>query len=317
MNLELLLKNTPFLGTAFLLALLIAFFWLAFYYHSSKKLTTPQTFLLRIFFLGMGIAIVAAFLERGILANFFPKEISFIFCQGKTIRTPDECLFIFIFSSLFIALPEEFLKFIFFRKLILPSAKLNQIIDGIKSGIVLGLGFGTIENMVIFFTYLSGYSSVSPITIANLFLMRLLVPTLAHSIYGGIMGYYLSLAKFHKIFQQRFLWQGFLTSFFLHSLFNFLIFTPLVLLTALLLIFTLLILLKWYSDRENFQLMLKKQSINLNPPLLTEPQEMQALISKNLPKFGLLKHLGICPFCFKKLKIVKGRCSYCGRPISF
>jgi len=181
MNLELLLENLRFLETAFLLAFFIAFFWLAFYYHSSKKLTTPQTFLLKIFFLGMGIAIVAAFLERGVLTNFFPKGISFIFSQGKAIRTPDEFLSILIFSSLFIAFPEEFLKFIFFRKLILPSAKLNQIIDGIKSGIVLGLGFGTIENMVIFFTYLSGYSSVSPITIANLFLMRLLVPTLAHS----------------------------------------------------------------------------------------------------------------------------------------
>jgi len=126
MNLELLLENLRFLETAFLLAFFIAFFWLAFYYHSSKKLTTPQTFLLKIFFLGMGIAIVAAFLERGVLTNFFPKGISFIFSQGKAIRTPDEFLSILIFSSLFIAFPEEFLKFIFFRKLILPPAQSTE-----------------------------------------------------------------------------------------------------------------------------------------------------------------------------------------------
>lgn len=311
-----LLENISFLAVAALLAILATLFWLVFYYNLSKKLTTSQNFLIKLFLLGVGVGVIAGILELEVLVNFLPEKILSVFEQEKTISTFYNLLFVFTVSFLFIALPEELLKFMFFKKVILPSYHLNQIIDGVKLGIVFGLGFGTLENAFIFWGQLSSFSGFT--SVLSLFLMRLLVPTLAHSLYGAIMGYYLSLAKFYKLFQSRFLWQAILAPFLFHGFFNFLLFTPLTFSVAFLLISTLLIVLKWYLDRENFQIMLSKEELTkeITPPIFTEPQEMQALISKNLPKFYFLKKFGICPFCFKKLKIINGKCSYCERAIS-
>lgn len=311
-----LLENLSFLGIAILLAFLATIFWLAFYYNLSKKLTTSQNFLIKILILGIGTGVITGILEVGFLTNFLPEKILSIFGQEKIIFTLSELLSVLTASFLFIALPEELLKFLFLKKAIFRSPHLNQTIDGVKIGIVLGLGFGTIENTFIFFKQLPNFSGLP--SILTLFLMRLLVPTLAHSLYGAVMGYYLSLAKFYKIFQQRFLWQAIMVPFLLHGFFNFLLFSPFMFLVAFLLISTLLIVLKWYLDRENFQIMLSKEpSKKISPPTFTESQEMQALIFKNLTKFQFLKKFGICPFCFKKLEIIKGNCSYCERSISY
>lgn len=311
------LENLSYLTVSLFLALLAAFLWLIFYYYLSEKLTTSQISLLKIFIFGMIAALFAVFFEKGILPYFTPEKIDYILNQEIFVFNLEETFLIFIITFILVALPEEIIKFFFLKTLIFKSKSFDQIIDGIKFGIVFGLGFGTIENIFFFF---SQFSSVlfDVYTVLNLFLMRFLVPTLAHSIYGGIMGYFLSLAKFYRIFQTTFFWKALIIPFLIHGIFNYLLFTPFNLIVAFLLIFTLLTLLKWYLDRQNFQIMISKMKPNsFIPPILSEPEEMQALLFKNLPKFHLLKKFGICPFCFKKLKIIEKKCSYCNHSISF
>jgi len=300
---------------AFGLAALANFFWLFFWHHYSKKYTTPRKLLLKAFFLGILAAIFAAIFEKAILAGTLPRELLAILEHERTFADTQEILLIFGIVFFLIAVPEELLKFLFLRATLFVSKDFNQIIDGVKFGIVLALGFALVENLYFF----SKQIIAAPLNIRGLlvlFLFRLFIPTLAHALYGGILGYYFGLARFYKIFRKSFLWQGILVVVALHTFFNFLTLTPFNIFIYLLLIATLLLVMKWYTDRQNFQTFITQKPLRqVYPPIFTERKEMNALISIliGFNKKALLK-IGLCPFCFKKLKkSFDKKCLYCGK----
>ncbi len=312
---DFLVENFPAILAALGLAVLANFFWLFFWYHYSKKYTTPRKLLLKAFVLGILAAVFAAILEKAILSGILPGELLAILEHEKTFADAEEIILVFGIVFFLIAVPEELLKFLFLRVTIFVSKDFNQIIDGVKFGIVLALGFALVEN----FYFLSKQVVAAPLDIRGLlvlFLFRLFIPTLAHSLYGGILGYYFGLARFYKIFRRNFLWQGMLIVIVLHTFFNFLTLTPFNIFIYFLLIGTLLIIMKWYTDRQNFQIFASQQPPRqVYPPIFTERKEMNALISI-LIGFNkkILSKLGLCPFCFKRLKIsFDKKCLYCGK----
>lgn len=299
---------------SFLLATIATLFWLYFWYSYSKKYTTPRRFLLKAGILGILVAIFSALLEKVILAKIFPGALFLTFVPQKTLPFPNQFLLTFGIAFFLTALPEELLKFLILKFFLFNSRYFNQIIDGIKFGLVLGLGFALVENSYFFFQHLTFSSGIGG-SFFYLFLFRFFITTLAHSLYGGILGYYFGLSQFYKIFKNIFLWQGFLTVVIFHTFFNFLILTPLNLFTFLLLIFTLILVMKWYNERRNFQLALAQASFQkIRPPLFTEPREIQALIAQGTgSNFRILKKIELCPFCFKKVPREGKICHYCGQ----
>ena len=299
------------------LAGIATFFWLGFWFHYSEKYSIPRKLLFKALLLGIIAASFVALIERVIFISWLPKDVLSILFQEKSIQSMREILLIFSIVFFFIAIPEELLKFLFFKTAFFNSPQFDQIIDGMKFGLVLSLGFALVENIYIFFHHFNLYLfELKDIVI--LFSVRFLIATLAHSLYGGILGYYFALAKFYKIFRKIFLIQGIFAVIIMHTLFNFLLLTPFYPLLSCFLIVALLVVMRWYTDRMHFQVLItKKPLLFLSPPILVEKKEMQALISIGHFNFKILTKFGLCPFCFKRIKKGDEICRYCHRSLSF
>lgn len=311
-----LTENFLILLAAFGLAVLASLFWLIFWYHYSERYTTPRKLLLKALILGVVAAIFVALIERIIFIGWFPEDILAILYQERTIETLGEILLVFSIVLFFIALPEELLKFLFFKTALFNSPEFNQIIDGVKFGLVLGLGFALAENTYVFFNGLASHL-LNLRSFLILFFLRLLLTTLAQSLYGAILGYYFGLAKFYKIFQRLFLTQGILTVVIMHNIFNFFTLTPFSLLIFVFLVTTLIVVMKWYTDRRNFQIIIAHRlPAELAPPILTEKKEMEALVSISTNfNLKILKKIGLCPFCLKRIKKEEKICLYCHQKV--
>ena len=295
---------------------LAVIFWIVFWYFYSRKKTTPLKMLVLSFILGIVSAIIAGIFEKEIIANLFGSKIYLV---DKNIYPKSfDGLVLLVVSIFFLtALPEEILKFFAFKIFLFKSNKFDQIIDGIKFGIFIGLGFALVENSYLLFHQLEISNFYLDWSFFYLFIPRFLITTLVHSLYGGVIGYYFGLGKFYKVFRSIFLWQGFLIVLFIHSTFNFLILTPFNILTFILILFVLIILFKWYNDRKNVQVKISKGLFNEKKPIFSGKKEIQALIAKETnSNFRIVKDLGFCPYCFGKIKKGETVCPHCGRKLN-
>jgi len=113
------------------------------------------------------------------------------------------------------ALVEEFVKYLAVRAKAYNSRNFSETIDGIVYGVAAGLGFATVENVL----YVFGFGTVST-AIARAFLS---VPS--HAAYGGIMGFYLGLAKsqgdgLSKQNERTLIVRGLIIAIVLHGLYD-------------------------------------------------------------------------------------------------
>ena len=92
-----------------------------------------------------------------------------------------------IMPFLFVALPEEFAKFLVVKKVAYDHSKFNEIMDGITYCIVASMGFAAFENINYTFQFGIGTG-----------IMRAFTAVPAHALFSGIMGYYIGVAKFTK-----------------------------------------------------------------------------------------------------------------------
>ncbi len=292
-------------------------FWLYFWYHYSKKFTTPRWLLFKAGVFGVFAAIAAALLEKLVIGNIFSQDVFFLF-EGKMPFTALQNFLMMFGTAVFLtALPEEILKFFILRFSFFKSDHFNQIIDGIKFGLMIGLGFAFVENWYFFFTKMRNLQFGQE-NLFLLFFFRFFITTLAHSLYGAIMGYYFGLARSYKIFKTIFLWQGFVAVVGFHAFFNFLALTPLNILSFVILIGILIFAMKWYTDRKNLQVAISlRLDEKTKTPIFSGQKEMQALIAEGTnSNFRLVEKIGLCPYCFKRLKDKNGQCHYCGRRIN-
>ena len=303
--------NIPF---ALLLAIVPTIFWLAFYFLYSKKFTTPRKKLFKLLSFGLLVALVAAALELAVF-KILPADYSFMLSRTESVSALNinDILAVFVIMFFFVAPLEEGLKYFVLRKTVFPSPKVDQIIDGIKLGVVLGLGFATIENAYYFW---QAMPIDNYLQFGLLFAFRLLIATLAHSLYGGIMGYYIALAKFHKTYKNEFLIKGFVTVALIHGIFNFASFLQQTFFSITLLAITLLFVMKWYQDRFHFQSLAGKEFAGSFPPFLSERHEIEGVLFKNNVTYKVIRKLKFCPFCLKRRKKDQTYCSYCGKQLS-
>ena len=119
-----------------------------------------------------------------------------------------------VFYSAFLeaGIPEELSKFIIFMILIWHDRNFDEYFDGIVYATFIGLGFACVENIEYVFSYGFGTGVV-----------RALISVPGHFLFGVLLGYFLSLAKFHPEKRGRYILMGLLSAMVAHGLFDWLL----------------------------------------------------------------------------------------------
>lgn len=204
-----------------IIALIPGFFWLWFYSRKDKN-PEPRKLIIKVFLWGMAITIPAIAFE-------FAAEFFIPFTQSSNF-------IIIIVSSLFIVAPiEEYLKYYVIKKVAYNSPAFDEPIDGIIYGVVAGLGFATLENILVIMA--EGQNAI---------ILRFATATLMHAITAGLIGYYLSLIKFTKRTKKEkrnLIIQGLLIAILIHGLYNIIVSLQTVIALATLVVFLIVIFL--------------------------------------------------------------------------
>ncbi|MBZ5856359.1 PrsW family intramembrane metalloprotease [Flavihumibacter profundi] len=185
---------------AFALAPGIAIMW--FIYLKDRYDREPLLALVKSFFLGMLATIPAIILQ--LTGNYFLKQILPV--SGWN--------YYFFFSFFVVALSEEFCKFAMVRMYAYPRPFFNEPFDGIIYGVMVAMGFATLENI--------GYVMQNGIGTA---FARMFLSVPAHATFGVFMGYYIGLARFTHNRNSNFLiLRGLLLAILFHGLFDLFLF---------------------------------------------------------------------------------------------
>ena len=116
-------------------------------------------------------------------------------------------------------IPEEFSKFLIFMALIWWDKNFDEYMDGIVYATFIGLGFACIENVM----YVFGAASESIGSGVSTGVVRAILSVPGHFLFGVVMGYFLSLAKFNKKWRFVHLMSGLLLAMLVHGLFDWLL----------------------------------------------------------------------------------------------
>lgn len=299
------------------LAVLPTIFWIIFFYFFSRQKTISRSSLSILFLLGMASVIIALLLER-IVFYFLPNDFVGILFGSHPLGSFKDAIIIFFLSFFVIAFIEEIIKFEVFYTITSRTKTCDQIIDYIKLGIAVGLGFATAENVYYFFAY--HWDQL--FTITTVFILRFSLTTLAHILYGAVLGYYLGHAACNKIREKTFVRKGIMASILLHGFFNFLVFTGTAFYNVILLLIILGVLMKWFHDRRLFEKIITEPSFPsslIEKPIMAEPVEIESFfcvkVMNSAQKRVMLKDINFCPYCLAKIEPGVGFCPNCEKQI--
>lgn len=191
-------NGTPGLIPLLIVSFLPGILWVWFFYRKDKNQPEPVSLVIKAFIYG-AISVFPAALAEAPFRQFISDGTPGI---GR----------LFIISILVIGLVEETAKFIAVKLAVYDHAEFDEIIDGIIYAVSAGLGFAAVENLF--------YSARFGITVG---LFRAFITDLAHASFSGIVGYHMSLAKFHGKNTFLVLGKGLITAIGLHGLYDFLI----------------------------------------------------------------------------------------------
>ncbi len=143
------------------------------------------------------------------------STIPAIFFQSffKHLENPNSLLGTAIFAFCIVGLSEELSKYFLLRRFIYPQKDFNEPIDGIVYGVMVGLGFATLENvMYVLNAGENGFSTA---------LGRAFTAVPAHAAFGVLMGAYVGLAKFIPQKRWAFTFTGISLAVFFHGAYDF------------------------------------------------------------------------------------------------
>lgn len=193
-----------------ILAIAPGLLWL-FYFLGKDVHPEPKRMILKIFFLGMVSALIAAVIEVG-FQKILPGDLFFINNFGYDLVA-------FLSVLVGVALVEEFLKFLVVRFQVLRNPEFDEPMDLILYMIIAGLGFATLENIFIFFSKdILSYTMSQTFSLA---VFRFISATFLHALCSGTIGFFLALS-FYETKKKKFLLPlGFVIAVLLHGLYNF------------------------------------------------------------------------------------------------
>lgn len=167
-----------------------------FIFHRDAYNHEPKLNLFVCFFLGALIMLPVAY-----------TEIYFTQFTGQTISGVATSAF------LVVAFTEELGKFVILRFYAYPKQSFDEPLDGIVYGVMTGMGFATLENIL----YVQKFGMQTG-------LLRMFLSVPAHATFGVLMGYYVGKAKFNKPASPRFLLQGLCWAVLFHGIYDFFLF---------------------------------------------------------------------------------------------
>ena len=169
-----------------------------FIYRQDKYQKEPIKSLLKAFF-GGTLAIVFTL----ILVKITDYTIGLIPYLNQTV---------FYDSFITAGIPEELCKFLVFMIFIWNDKNFDEFFDGIVYASFISLGFATVENIM--YVVPGGIGTG---------IVRALISVPGHFLFGVIMGYFLSLAKFNSDKRGRYIFTGLLLAMAAHGLFDWLL----------------------------------------------------------------------------------------------
>lgn len=119
---------------------------------------------------------------------------------------------VFFRSFMEAGIPEELSKFLIFMIFIWRDKNFDEYFDGIVYATFIGLGFACVENI----SYVFEYGIATGV-------VRALLSVPGHFLFGVVMGYFLSLAKFHPEKRGIHMISGLLLAMLAHGLFDWLL----------------------------------------------------------------------------------------------
>jgi len=173
---------------ALLFSLMVALFWLKKFRKMDKYEQEPERLIYIAFFAGALATVPAVVLEiplqrAGSSHSFLPEDI--------------------FLSFLWVAIVEEFFKYLAVRLTVYRSKEFNEVMDGMIYMISAALGFAATENVgyIIGFGFFVGF-------------LRAILSYLGHVSFSAILGYYLGKSKIES--RRSWLWIGFILAVSLH-----------------------------------------------------------------------------------------------------
>lgn len=180
------------------LSLLPAALLIIFIYRQDKYQKEPFKSLFKAFFGGM-LSVVFTI----VTVRIIDYTIGLIPYLNQTV---------FYDSFITAGIPEELCKFLVFMIFIWNDKNFDEYFDGIVYASFISLGFATVENIMY----------VMPGGIGT-GIVRALISVPAHFLFGVILGYFLSLAKFNSGKKGRYIIIGLLIAMAAHGLFDWLL----------------------------------------------------------------------------------------------
>lgn len=167
-----------------------------FIFHRDAYNREPKLNLFVSFFLGAIIVLPVAYTE--LFFNQFPDQT----ISGVAIS-----------AFLVVAFTEELGKFIILRFYSYPKKSFDEPLDGIVYGIMIGMGFATLENIL----YVQKFGMQTGF-------LRMFLSVPAHATFGVLMGYHIGKAKFDKPNSARLLLLGLFWAVLFHGIYDFFLF---------------------------------------------------------------------------------------------
>ena len=178
------------------IAIVPSIFWLWFFIRYDWKRPEPPKVILRVFLFAMFLSVIVLGLQYfgivGRLKNLFAQDWL------------NKIFYLFVL----VAFVEEGIKFLAISLGAYFDKAYDEHIDGIVYGVTAGLGLAALEN-IISTIFVGGHSAF----------FRFATSTLMHALVGGIMGYYMAIAKFEKK-KGIYMLNGFILAVVLHGTYN-------------------------------------------------------------------------------------------------
>ncbi|MFS1512319.1 glutamic-type intramembrane protease PrsW [Chengkuizengella sp. SCS-71B] len=140
---------------------------LTYFYLKESHSSEPIRMVMKLFLFGILLVFPTMVIQRGLVLGFGENDFLFSFIISGGI--------------------EEFLKLFLLYYTIFNHHVFDSPYDGIVYGVSISLGFATLENIIYAFSYSASFTTL---------LLRGLLPISGHAIFGVIMGFYISKAKF-------------------------------------------------------------------------------------------------------------------------
>lgn len=153
-------------------------------------------------------------LAKAFIGGMLAIPLDIIIVTGIQHLAGDAAITKTVFFNAFLeaGMPEEFCKFVIFMLFIWRDKNFDEYFDGIVYATFIGLGFACVENIEYVFSY--GFQTG---------VVRALLSVPGHFLFGVVMGYFLSMAKFHPEKRGTYLISGLLLAMLAHGLFDWLL----------------------------------------------------------------------------------------------